>query len=269
MHLILTGATGLVGSAVLNHILSLPASSQITRLSILSRRPVPSAQAQQPSNPNLKIEVITHSDFDSYPSTLLSQLKGANGVIWALGVSQTEVSRDEYVKITKDYALSAAKAFSTLPNSDDGDESSSKINFVYVSGEGATLNPSRFSATFARVKGETERELVQLSQQAEYKSLRVYNARPGGVDPRQDPATQEAAANRSSYQKIRRYGIIIYPVIATFYRSMHSPTKDLARALTDLAVSDGKPLSGKGIEEVCGEGRIVTNVGLRRLAGLH
>ena len=42
MHLILTGATGLVGTAVLHHVLSLPATSplaqKITHLSIIARR---------------------------------------------------------------------------------------------------------------------------------------------------------------------------------------------------------------------------------------
>jgi hypothetical protein len=46
---------------------------------------------------------------------------------------------------------------------------------------------------------------------------------------------------------------------------MISPTKDLARVLTELAMGDGAPLQGKGVD---GEGRTIANVGMRRLAGL-
>jgi uncharacterized protein YbjT (DUF2867 family) len=89
MRLILTGATGLVGSAALNHILSLP-PGQVSRLYILSRKPVPIAENQ----PN--VTVIEHKDFNEYSPELLEKLKGADGCIWALGISQNQVSK-EYV----------------------------------------------------------------------------------------------------------------------------------------------------------------------------
>ena len=87
MHLILTGATGLVGSGALAHLLSLP-SSQLSRLSILSRKPVPMAEGR----PN--VTVIEHQDFNQYPPELLEKLKGADGCIWALGISTTQVSKE-------------------------------------------------------------------------------------------------------------------------------------------------------------------------------
>lgn len=87
MHLILTGATGLVGTAVLSHLLTLP-PGQVDKLTILSRRPVPLAE----DRPNT--EVIIHHNFGSYPDELLQTLKGANGVIWAQGISQSEVDRE-------------------------------------------------------------------------------------------------------------------------------------------------------------------------------
>src|SRR6059058_6034660 len=62
MHLMLTGATGIVGSSVLAHILPLPAGA-VARLSILSRNPV--TMAEPANKPN--IEFIQHNDFSSYP----------------------------------------------------------------------------------------------------------------------------------------------------------------------------------------------------------
>jgi hypothetical protein len=89
MRLILTGATGLVGSAALNHLLttSLPAG-EVSALYILSRSPVPMAE----NKPN--VTVIKHKNFNEYPAELLEKLKGADGCIWAQGISQAQVSKE-------------------------------------------------------------------------------------------------------------------------------------------------------------------------------
>jgi hypothetical protein len=87
-HLILTGATGLVGSAALVNILPLISpSGPISRLTILSRREVPLAEGKE------HVSVIKISDFTTYPDDVLQQLKGASGCIWGLGVSQSQVSK--------------------------------------------------------------------------------------------------------------------------------------------------------------------------------
>lgn len=90
MHLILTGATGLIGSSVLDAMLK---TAEVTKISILSRRPV--AMAADAKDP--RVNVIIHKDFLNYDSEVLSKLQGASGAVWALGVSQTKVSK-EYVQ---------------------------------------------------------------------------------------------------------------------------------------------------------------------------
>lgn len=90
MHLILTGATGLIGSGVLQHMINAPS---ITTVSILSRRPVPQAEGHQ------KIKVIIHKDFNTYPSEVLAQLKGAEGCVWAQGISVTQVSKESVIPL--------------------------------------------------------------------------------------------------------------------------------------------------------------------------
>ena len=87
MHVILTGATGLVGAATLHHMLG---QESITRISILSRRPVKMAEGHD------KAKVIIHKDFETYDAALLQELIDAHGCVWALGVSQQSVS-SEYV----------------------------------------------------------------------------------------------------------------------------------------------------------------------------
>jgi hypothetical protein len=87
MHLILTGATGLVGSACLHAMLTTKA---VTAVTVLSRRPVPQAEG------HAKVQVILHKDFKDYPAEVLEKLKGAEGCVWALGVSQNDVPNKKY-----------------------------------------------------------------------------------------------------------------------------------------------------------------------------
>jgi len=54
-------------------------------------------------------------------------------------------------------------------------------------------------------------------------------------------------------------------VVKGWYSNMHSPTRELGKVLTELALSKGEVLEGTGVD---GEGRTVSNVGLRRMAGL-
>lgn len=86
MHLILTGATGLVGSAVLSYMTSL-GPDKIDKISIISRKPVPEA-AKHPH-----INVIIHKDFTNY-ADILDQLQGASGCVWALGTAKSSVSNE-------------------------------------------------------------------------------------------------------------------------------------------------------------------------------
>ncbi|KAF9889743.1 hypothetical protein FE257_007049 [Aspergillus nanangensis] len=267
MRLILTGATGLVGSATLSHILSLP-QEQIPRLYILSRSPVPMAE----NRPN--VTVIEHKNFNEYSPELLKELKGADGCIWAQGISQSQVSAEhvlhkiidiqdfslivyrEYVKITLDYPLAAAEAFSTLSDS---------FNFVYVSGEGATQSPGRFTPIFGRVKGECETSLIALAKR--YPSLKPYSVRPGYVDPQNDPNVLKHILQRPDQQVMLKKTVrgVLAPVFRAAYAKGVSPTEHLGRFLTGLATGDGKPMEGEGVS---GGGWILSNVAFRRLAGL-
>jgi NAD dependent epimerase/dehydratase family enzyme len=85
MHLILTGATGLVGSAVLQNMIAM---ESVTKITILSRRDVPQA-----NDFPQKANVIIHKDFETYEPSLLEQLKDADGCVWAQGISATKVSK--------------------------------------------------------------------------------------------------------------------------------------------------------------------------------
>ncbi|EFQ33786.1 nucleoside-diphosphate-sugar epimerase [Colletotrichum graminicola] len=254
MHLILTGATGLVGSGALDAMIKM---KDITKISVLSRRPVPMAEdAKDP-----RVNVIIHKDFEQYDAELLDKLKGANGAVWALGISQNQVSKEAYVKITKDYALAAAKAFADLAPADE------PFRFVYVSGEGATQTPGRFSAIFARVKGETETALSEM--RAEHPRLRTESIRPCYVDNADHDATKPYVPTPNLTYKV--LATVLGTPIRAFAPSYHSPTEALGKFMAEMAmgkVDSGLAAGGKDIVTLNGGLRIVTNGAFRRLAGL-
>ncbi|KAH0283590.1 hypothetical protein M436DRAFT_71197 [Aureobasidium namibiae CBS 147.97] len=144
-HIIVTGATGLAGSAFLAECLASPA---IAKVSILSRRPAEFAKADP------KAHIVIHSGYSSYPSSALEQIRGATGCIWAQGKSSI--------------------AMADLP------EHGGDFKFVYISDEGADTT-EKSSQMFGRVKGLTEKDLLAMATTKP--ALSVYNLRPGVIDP--------------------------------------------------------------------------------------
>ncbi|APA11954.1 hypothetical protein SS1G_05510 [Sclerotinia sclerotiorum 1980 UF-70] len=252
MHLILTGATGLVGSGILQTMLTNPS---ITKLSILSRNPVSLAE----THPNHeKATVILHSDFKKYPENVLEQLKGADGCVWALGTSSSGVDREKYTEITQTYTLSAARAFSPL-------NSPKPFKFLYISGEGATTSPGILTPMFGVVKGQTEADLLALpAKEKDCENLKVYNVRPGAVDASAHEEIKEFIPQRKGMLRLMELGL--FPVVRMCSRNMYTPTKEFGKVVTELMLGDGEKLEGSGVVEGSG-GRTLSNIGLRRLGG--
>ncbi|KAG4026747.1 hypothetical protein MFRU_037g00580 [Monilinia fructicola] len=250
MHLILTGATGLVGSSILQTMLTHPS---ITKLSILSRSPVPLAESHANHE---KAHVIIHKDFKEYPESVLEQLRGAEGCVWALGTSSAGVDRERYTEITQTYTLVAARAFSPL-------NSPKPFKFLYISGEGATASPGMLTPMFGIVKGQTESDLLALpSKEKSCENLRVYNVRPGGVDASAHEEIKAFIPQRTGMLSLLEIGL--FPVIRTLSKNMWTPTREMGRVVTELMLGDGDRLEGTGVIEGS-SGRTLSNIGLRRL----
>lgn len=162
------------------------------------------------------------------------------------------------MKITKDYALAASHAFQGLA----GDKE--PFNFVYVSGRGATQEPGRFTPIFGRVKGETEVALAALRKQNPL--FRAVSVRPAGVDASAHEAIRNYIPPRPLAYRLAS------PFLLTAIRvgvpSIHSPTLELGRFLTEMAM--GKHSNTPPAQDIAmiGEFPILENSAFRRLVSI-
>ncbi len=177
MKVILFGATGMVGSGVLAECL---ADARVTEVVSIVR------QAGGVAHP--KLREVRHADFFEY-SSLGQAFRGADACFFCLGVSSFRMSEAEYRRWTHDLTLAAARAVV---------EAASSCVFCYVSGEG-TDGSGTGRVMWARVKGQTENELLALPFRA------AFMFRPGYIQP--------LAGVRSKTAIYRA----VYAVLAPFY----------------------------------------------------
>jgi uncharacterized protein YbjT (DUF2867 family) len=198
MKLILTGATGFAGGEVLEQALADP---EVERVTVLTRRPLGVTHA--------KLSEVVVRDFLDYSAIRVDK---ADACIWCLGVSQTQVSKEEYVVITHDYAVAAATAMiAANPN----------LRFCFVSGRGA--DPSEQSSQlYARIKGRTERTLSERYPQ------NVFVFRPGYL---------KASKQSGPRKDFARFAAPIAAVIGLFIRDFSVDCDQLARCLLGVAKS--------------------------------
>lgn len=196
MNVILTGATGFAGGEVLKQALADPS---IERVIVLTRRSTGSAHP--------KLDEVIVRDFLDYGATALP---AADACIWCLGVSQTQVGKEEYVRITHDYAVAAAAAMiAANPN----------LRFCFVSGRSADPT-EKASQLQARIKGRTERTL------REKYPRNVVVVRPGYIKPSRQSGPRKDFA---------RFATPIAAVMGLFIKDFSVDCDQLARCLLGIA----------------------------------
>ena len=140
LRVILFGATGMVGSAVLAQCLQDP---DVEAVLSVSRRPC------GVSHP--KLRELIHRDFFDY-SAVREDLRGYDACFFTLGLSSLGRSEADYTRDTYDLTLAAARALL---------EANPGMSFCYVSGK-ATDSSEKGRVMWARVKGRTENALLAL-----------------------------------------------------------------------------------------------------------
>lgn len=82
MKLIVAGASGSVATEVIRQSLSIP---QITSITALSRRPIPTPQNLGQDADASKLHNLVLDNYDTYPEDVRKQLAGADACIWCVG----------------------------------------------------------------------------------------------------------------------------------------------------------------------------------------
>ena len=210
MIVLLFGASGSAGGSVLKACLAAP---DVTEVRAIVRRPLAVTHP--------KLRAYTHDDFASFERSATT-FDEVDACLYCLGVSAVQV-RDEaqYRRITQDFAMAAAR---TLKARSPG------AAFHFISGRSTALD-SRFM--WARVKAETERDLMQL--------VAAVCWRPAAIDG-------EPSQTLTWYSPFRPLFKLLAPL-----RSLYVSGADLGRAMLQATREKLR-------------GRILENVDIRDLA---
>jgi len=209
---IITGATGMVGEGILHECLLHP---DVESVLVINRKPC--------GVKHEKLKEIIHKDFLEL-SSIENQLKGYNACYFCAGVSSIGKKEDEYKRITYDLTLNFAKTLLKVNNS---------MTFCYVSGVG-TDSTEKGRSIWARVKGKTENDLLNLSFKA------AYMFRPGYIQP--------TKGLRNTY-KMYKVLAPFYPIIKLLLSKYATTLKELGLAMINVALygSDKKILECREI----------------------
>lgn len=155
MKVIITGASGMVGKAILLECLE---DSRVTKVLCINRKPL---AINHP-----KFDELIINDFANI-TVHKNLFKEYNTCYYSMGVSVVGLKEKEYTRLTYDYA----KAFA-----DTMYMANSNMIFNYVSGSG-TDSSEKGNTMWARVKGKTENYILNKG----FKD--AYMFRPGAIIP--------------------------------------------------------------------------------------
>lgn len=201
MHVLLLGATGMVGHGMLHACI---ADDSIDTVTVVARR--------KPALTHSKVRVLLHQDFTDL-SPLREELKDVDACHYAIGTSSAGVTEADYTHVTRDYALAAAHTLLKAGN---------RPAFIYVSGRSAD-STEKSSVMWARVKGAAENALLALP-------MRTRILRPGYIRPLNGARAASAPA-----QAFYTLTSPLFPVLRRAFPDWATSTEAIGRAAIALS----------------------------------
>lgn len=196
---IITGASGMVGEGVLHECLLHP---NVEEVLVVGRR---TAGVIHP-----KLKEIIHKDFFDL-SPIKDKLKGYNACYFCLGVSSVGMKEKEYHHLSYDLTMHMATIVA---------EQNPGLTFCYVSGSG-TDSSEHGKLMWARVKGQTENDLMRLPFKA------AYMFRPGFMRP-----------TKGLKHTLRGYKFFawMYPVLRPMFPNFVSTLSEVGQAMINVTL---------------------------------
>jgi len=154
-NILITGATGMVGSYVLRYLLD---EDEVASVLSIGRRKTGLVED--------KLTEIVHDDFLNF-TTIKNQLTNLHACIYCLGTYQNQVSLDDFYKITCDYQKALTDVL---------EETSPNLTFTLFGADGASRKEKGLFA-FPKAKGRAENLLLAT------KFPRKHIFRPGYIHP--------------------------------------------------------------------------------------
>jgi hypothetical protein len=196
---IITGASGMVGEGVLHECLL---HHDVEEVLVVGRR---TAGVVHP-----KLKEILHKDFFDL-SPIKDQLKGYNACYFCLGVSSVGMKEKDYHHLTYDLTMHMA---TILADQNPG------MTFCYVSGSG-TDSTEHGKLMWARVKGQTENDLMRLAFRA------AYMFRPGFMRP-----TKGLKHTLKGY----KFFTWLYPILRPIFPNFVSTLSEVGQAMINVTL---------------------------------
>jgi uncharacterized protein YbjT (DUF2867 family) len=199
---LLFGASGMLGTAVLRECLADP---QVARVVSVARTASTLHSA--------KFEEIVHADLTDYRA-IEASLSDFDACFFCLGVSAAGLGEADYSRITYEYTLAAANTLVRL---------NPRLTFIYVSGAG-TDSSGAGRIMWARVKGRTENALLALPFAA------AYMLRPGIIQP-----LHGIKSKTRSYRVFYSLAAFLLPVLRAVFPNQVLSTTQIGAAMLNLA----------------------------------
>lgn len=190
MNVLLFGASGTAGGAVLQACLDTPVVKEVR---VIVRRPLGWTET--------KLWELVHTNYLDY-AAVTEAFREVDACLYCLGVSVTQVSKEDFVAISHDYPIAAAKMLKA---------ESPGAAFHYISGKGTQAESRTF---WSKVKGQTENELMEL--------VGADCWRPGFID------AEPSASLSKLYALLRPALRLLRP-----FQSLYVDGEDLGRAMLE------------------------------------
>ncbi|MEX2049574.1 MAG: epimerase [Gemmatimonadota bacterium] len=201
MNVVLFGGTGMVGGGVLRECLDDP---RVERVLAVGRR---STGMSHPKLREMVRKVLL--EFDD----VRGELEGYDACFYCLGVSSAGLDEATYRRVTYDLAVAAANVLIEL---------NPGLAFCFVSGLG-TDGSGTSGTMWARVKGETENRLLEMTQ-------RAYMFRPGFIQP-----MRGVRSSTTAYRIFYAITGPLFPILRRLFPRTVTTTVRVGQAMIQVA----------------------------------